>query len=121
MIRTHGKSRGTVKCGDRQLRARRQPCNRKALSPEGKAIVITMELWQVFWLIPRLRLLPNATFRGRGISGCGAVSAENTAAGTVAESHGIPYFETITLQSYGLTMEFQNKICFLFVIINSLQ
>ena len=79
------------------------------------------KLWQVFWLIPRLRLLPNATFRGRGISGCGAVSAENTAAGTVAESHGIPYFETITLQSYGLTMEFQNKICFLFVIINSLQ
>ena len=55
------------------------------------------------------------------VSGFGAVSTENTAAGTVAESHGIPYFETITLQSYGLTMEFQNKICFLFVIINRLQ
>ena len=97
------------------------PVINDALNPEGSLWYYHNKLWQVFWLIPRLRLLPNSTFRGRGISGCGAVSAENTAAGTVAESHGIPYFETITLQSYGLTMEFQNKNRFLFVIINSLQ
>ena len=43
-----------------------------------------------------LSYLSFPTRRQMRVSGFEAVSTENTAAGTVAESHGIPYFETIT-------------------------
>ena len=90
-----------AKCGVR---------NRDALSPEGThRRVITKSYGRSSGLFLGCASFPTPLSDVAAVSGCGAVSTENTAAGTVAESHGIPYFETITLQRYFISSKRQNK------------